>query len=161
LKRVWPAPAQHKTEPAPAQQFIISWLFSFCCRTWIAHILHANETNRKTEQRKREDYLGWRSVFVVVGGDLRWRRWWRSCFSSSSPCRGDNPCIFSFSYSFCFPSLLSISILHLSFSLSLFLFFPLFFSCSLSLSSSIFFFSLLFCSSSAASSFVLSLPMYL
>jgi len=43
---------------------------------WIAHVLHVNERNGKTGQRRREDYLEWRGVFVVICGGLRWRRWW-------------------------------------------------------------------------------------
>jgi len=43
---------------------------------WIAHILHANETNGKMEQIRRKDYLEWRGVFVVVCGGLGWRRRW-------------------------------------------------------------------------------------
>jgi hypothetical protein len=36
-----------------------------CCRTWIAHVLHANEDNREEGgQRKGEDYLEWGSVVV-------------------------------------------------------------------------------------------------
>ena len=64
------------------------------------------------------------SAMVCGGGDGGWR----CCFSSSSPCRGVNPCVFSFSFSFCFPSLgsrLSIFVLLLS-SFSLFLCFSIF-----------------------------------
>jgi len=47
-------------------------------------------------------------VLVVVCdgcvGDGGWTRWC-CCFSSSSPCRGANPCVLSFSFSFYFPSL--------------------------------------------------------
>jgi len=98
------------------------------------------------------------SAMVCCGGDGGWR----CCFSSSSLCRGVNPCVFSFSFSFCFPSLgsrLSIFVLLLSF-FSLFLCFSIFlfllccslfccplFSSLLSLYSFVF---LSFCSSSAA-----------
>ena len=81
-------------------------------------------------------------AMVCGGGDGGWTRW-RCCFSSSSPCRGANPCVFSSSFSFCFPSCYSrlfIFVLLLS-SFSLFLCFfsffpPLFFSLS------VFFFSI-------------------
>jgi len=43
---------------------------------WIAHVLHANERKGKTKQRRREDYLEWRGMLVVVCSGLRWRRLW-------------------------------------------------------------------------------------
>ena len=105
----------------------------------------------KTDQRRREDYLEWRSVFAIVGGGLRWQKNDGGCCgsdcSSSSLCRGSSlcfpylllfwllfpislslfrsprPCVFSFSGMFCFSLSLSLSPL---FSL-VFLCFSLFF----------------------------------
>jgi len=115
-----------------------------CCRTWIAHVLHANERKGKTQQRTREDYLEWRGVLVVVCGGLRWRRRWRCCFSSSSPCRGANPCVLSFSFSFYFP-FLSCPLSVFSLFLYFFSFFPpLVFFLSLCFLFFIYFFVLMF-----------------
>ena len=113
----------------------------------------------KTDQRSREDYLEWRSVFVVVCGGLRWR-WLGSLVAAATmlllfPCKDTSPYVFSFSFFFvfffCFHSLGSLLYLCAS---PLFFFFllPCFFFLSLSVFSLFFFSSsppfavLLFCS---------------
>jgi hypothetical protein len=89
------------------------------------------------------------SSAVVYDG---WTRW-RCYFSSSSPYKGANPCVFSSSFSFCFlsfGSLLSISVL-LLYSFCLFLcfvfslFFPFFPPLFFFLSLYVFFFFLFLC----------------
>jgi len=59
---------------------LTSQLF-ICCRTWIAHVLHANE--RKTRRQSREgEKITWRegawllsSAVACGGGDGGWTRW--------------------------------------------------------------------------------------
>ena len=53
---------------------VTNHLFSSCCRTWIAHVLHANERKQKTKQGRREDYPAVLAVVVVICSG--WRRWW-------------------------------------------------------------------------------------
>jgi len=42
--------------------------FPLCCRTWIAHVLHANGEHSRGARKKGGDYLEWGSVVVVSGG---------------------------------------------------------------------------------------------
>ena len=100
------------------------------------------------EQGRREDYLAWRAVVVVVCGGWRWRRRcrrWR--FSLVLPLFSLSLSVFSFFFPLCsssfssFSSLgsfLSIPILLLSsFSLFIFVFFPFLFLCFFLLSLSL------------------------
>jgi len=113
---------------------------------WIAHILHANETNGKMEQIRRKDYLEWRGVFVVVCGGLGWRRRWLDSVALlfllprvEVPIPASSPFLFRsvflswFSSLYLYPSLFFLSIP------MFFIFFLLFF---FSLSLSVYFFSI-------------------
>jgi len=124
-----------------------------CCRTWIAHVLHANENREKGRRSPRI-----RECCCWADAGSQWRRWLGSSVAVAAMlllflCKDISPCIFSFSFFsvFTLGSLLSIPVLLLS-SLSISLFFsfsPLFsflsFRSPLAASlSSLFVFSLLF-----------------
>jgi len=115
----------------------------------------------KTDQRSREDYLEWRSVFVVVCGGLRWR-WLGSLVAAATmlllfPCKDTSPYVFSFSFFLFFFSVFTLSVLSSIFVLllsSFFFFSPVFsfFHSLFSLSSFFLLLLLLLSSSSALSS---------
>jgi hypothetical protein len=66
-----------------------------CCRTWIAHVLHANEDNREEGDREREK-ITWNEGAWLLG--WRWRRLGSSMellYASSSRCRDTNLGVFS------------------------------------------------------------------
>ena len=100
---------------------ITSKLYFICCRTWIAHVLHANEG----EQRKGKDYLEWR-IMVAVSSDCSQWCWMATGGGSVGGCYPEN-CLagcqsfFFFSVYFSFVLLLSVSVFLFSFFLFLFL----------------------------------------
>jgi len=117
-----------------------------CCRTWIAHGLHANEDNREEGDREREK-ITWNEGAWLLG--WRWRRLgspMELLYASSSRCRDTNLGVFSpprrFAPLFVFFLLVFVFFCMLS-TLSLFLFLSFSFP-FLSLFSSVFFPSLSF-----------------
>jgi len=112
-------------------------IFSFAAECELLTFCMQMKPTGKTDQRRREDYLEWRSMFNVVYGGLRWwRRWLGSSVAAVAmlllfPCEDTSPCVFSFSFfMFSFSSLLSLySFVFFSFS-PLFFFFLFFFSSS-------------------------------
>jgi len=82
--------------PVHGNKRLVNQLIIFiCCRTWIAHVLHANEDNREEGDREREK-ITWNEGAWLLG----WR-WWRLgspmelLYASSSRCRDTNLGVFS------------------------------------------------------------------